>query len=259
VEARVGRLEALRAGRVLFGPSFAGAALAGAAWRRLLKTTFRRRALETHPDRAQALGRSEADLAREFDAVRAAYGLLSTLAAPPPSASPRPSTASRPATARPAAPPASPPRAARARARAEPDGASRAARPLPARRLRLAEFLYYSGRVPWSAFVDAVAWQRAQRPALGRIAVEMGFLTAADVADLLALRRAEGALGVPIGEWAVRRGALAEIERLAALGRQARRQRRIGAFFVERGMVSAEALDQARHAMDGHNARYPRQ
>ncbi|HSN92209.1 MAG TPA: J domain-containing protein, partial [Anaeromyxobacteraceae bacterium] len=92
--------EALRAGRVLFGASFADASLASGIWRRDLKRAFRRRAMETHPDRARALGRAERELAREFDAVRVAYRLLASLEALPPRVT---------AQARPAAPRAQPP------------------------------------------------------------------------------------------------------------------------------------------------------
>jgi hypothetical protein len=253
--AQVGHIawrEALRAGRVLFGPSFADASLASGAWRRNLKAAFRRRAMETHPDRARALGRAERDLAREFDAVRAAYEVLSALEVLPPRA---PRAAATPAA--PAAPPREaqpPPREARAPSRA---GRAAQAGPLPARRLRLAEFLYYSGRVPWTAFVESVAWQRGQRPALGRIAVEMGFLSQADVLALLSRRRAEGAAGVPLGAYAVGRGALTAFQRLAALGRQARMQRPIGAFFVETGMLRPDELDLLHGAMARHNARHP--
>jgi hypothetical protein len=256
--AQVGHIswqEALRAGRVLFGPSFADASLASEAWRRELKRAFRRRAMETHPDRARALGRAERDLAREFDAVRAAFEVLSALELLPPRA------AARPSVPRAAPPRYPPPRDARPppQESRSPSREARPARagPLPARRLRLAEFLYYSGRVPWTAYVESVAWQRGQRPALGRIAVEMGFLSQADVLALLARRRAEGAARVPIGAYAVGRGALTSFQRLAALGRQARLQRPIGAFFVETGMLRADELDALHGVMARHNARHP--
>jgi hypothetical protein len=240
----VGREEAVRAGRVLFGPAFGDPALAAGRWRIELKGAFRRRAMETHPDRARALGRSEADLAREFEAVRSAYGLLSALAGAP---VPRP----RAAPPRPApAPPARP--APRGR-----DAAPLATGPVPQRRLRLAEFLYYSGRVRWSDFVEAVAWQRAQRPPLGRVLADLGFLAPGEVAALLARRRAAGAQQVPLATWAVRCGALTPFQRLAALGRQARLEKPIGAYFLERGLLGGLALADALRALARHNARFP--
>jgi hypothetical protein len=103
-----------------------------------------------------------------------------------------------------------------------------------------------------------VAAQRATRPALGRIAVELGFLSAADVQALLARRRAEGARAVPFATYAVRAGALTAFERLAALGRQARAQPRIGAWLVEQGIVSEAEIVRAVAALQTHNARFAR-
>ena len=289
--------EVVTAGTVIFGPSF-GSLAGGGAWRGELKSAYRRRALETHPDRAAQLGRSEAELLREFRAVAEAYELLVRLRAgamPPPAPPPsRPPRARRPAPPRPAAAPAparrasaerpaeasaqaaarrpgpNPPRpaatagpapaagAAWGRARAAPaDGRAAAARALPRRRLRLAEFLYYAGVVPWSDFVGAVAWQRAQRPAVGRIAVDFGFLSGREVAEILERRRREGGTGEPFGEFAVRRGYLTPFQLLALLGQQLRLQRPIGRYFAERGLVSDGALDDARAAVFRHNARHP--
>jgi hypothetical protein len=67
--------EALRAGRVLFGTR-ADSVLVGQGWRDELKRAYKRRVLETHPDRARTLGREESELAREFRAVTDAYRLL---------------------------------------------------------------------------------------------------------------------------------------------------------------------------------------
>jgi hypothetical protein len=259
--------DVVRAGRVLFGPAFAAEA---AGWRERLKATYRRRALETHPDRARSLGRSEPDLAREFRAVADAYGILSSLRAGPLPASaapaPRPPERTRPAaavrTAREARP-QQPPRTARApRPAPEPSPAAgprarAAVRPedLPRRRLRFAEFLYYSGRVRWSDLVEAIAWQRAQRPPLGRIAVELGFLGPDDPGVILERRRGAGANAVPFGEWAVRLGYLTSFQLLAALGHQLRMQQPIGRFFVERGTIEPGEIDEIRRRIFRHNAR----
>jgi hypothetical protein len=253
--------DVVRAGRTLFGDAFAAEA---ASWRDALRSTYRRRALETHPDRARALGRAEADLQREFRAVADAYRILSSLragplprAGAPPRSRPQPPPRHPPprsAPPRPAPPPraaAPAPGAPRVRASVHPEA-------LPRRRLRLGEYLYYSGRLSWSELVEAIAWQRAQRPALGRIAVELGFLGPDDVGVLLEARREAAAHGVPFGEWAVRRGYLTPFQLLAALGLQLRRQRPIGEFFVARGLVDGGELDELRLRVLRHNARWPR-
>jgi hypothetical protein len=257
--------DVLRAGRTLFGAAFAAEA---GSWRDTLKATYRRRAMETHPDRARSLGRAEVDLVREFRAVADAYRILSSLRAGPlPRAAPRPHA--RPAE-RPRRAPRPPPRPVRAERAARPppaaprraSGAPRvraSVRPedLPRRKLRLAEYLYYSGRVSWTELVEAIAWQRGQRPPLGRIAVDFGFLSPDDVGVILERRREAAANGVPFGEWAVRHGFLTSFQLLAALGQQLRRQRPIGGFFVERGLLEPEEIDELRRRILRHNARWP--
>ena len=261
----------LAAGRVLFGPTFRAD---GQAWRADLKTTYRRRALETHPDRARAVGRSESDLSAEFRRVTEAYRVLSQLrAGPPPSSrrspSPPPAAGRRSGRGASAAPFKGPgkgggrvePRA-RTTKRTEPPG-HRVRYPvsletLPRRRLKLAEYLYYSGRVPFTAFAESIAWQRRQRPPVGRIAVEWGFLEADDVGRIMEERRVRCAQTIPFGEFAVRLGYLTSFQLLAVLGRQLRMQRRIGSYFVERGLLDPLEIDDLRARIQSHNARWPR-
>jgi hypothetical protein len=254
--------DVIAAGRVLFGSAFRAD---GQAWRVDLKTTYRRRALETHPDRARSMGRPESDLVAEFRRVAEAYQVLSQLAGGPIPEPTRPAPASRPARHRSSAertPAPEPVRATRPAVRADVPGHrirySVHPEDLPRRKLRLAEYLYYSGRVPWTAFVEAIAWQRRQRPALGRIAVEWGFLDPEDVGRIMEERRLRDAHAVPFGEFAVRLGYLTSFQLLAILGRQLRLQRRIGEFFVENGYLQADDLDEIRRRLTRHNARWPR-
>ena len=282
--------EVIHAGTVIFGSTFAVAAQAG-GWHGELRTAYRRRVLETHPDRAAVLGRTEAELLREFRAVSEAYELLAELRAgllpsgrlapPPPTVRPPPPSARahrptartapqeppRRAAPPPPSRPAAAPRQAAPRAQAARAAQAGPARPqvvppwagagLPRRRLKLAEFLYSSGRVTWQDFVAAIAWQRNQRPAVGRIAVGFGFLDRWEVAEILERRRVEGAGKEPFGEFAVRRGYLTPFQLLALLGQQLRLQQPIGQYFVERGLVDDVDLDGARAVIFRHNARQP--
>lgn len=228
-------LEVERALDLLFGanrPRNSGAD----GFRREVREAFRRRALETHPDRAQALGRSESSLADEFRRIFEAYQFLSREEAPP---------APRPAAQRPRERASRPPR----------DHLSRA--PLPQRTLLFAEFLYYSGRASWRNLVEAVAWQRRQRPSIGRIAVEWGHLSDDEVREILDRRRRDGA-EEPFGEYARRQGFLSGGQLLALLGRQRRLQRRIGQFFVEIGLVGEQEIPALDADLSRHNARWRR-
>ena len=209
----------------------------GEAFRKDVRDAFRRRALETHPDRAQALGRSEASLAEDFRHILEAYQVLSREEASP---------APRPVAQRPREHASRPPQ----------DHLHRAS--LPHRPLLFAEFLYYSGRASWRNLVEAVAWQRRQRPAIGRIAVEWGHLSDDEVREILDRRRREGSGGEPFGEFARRRGFLSAAQLLALLGRQRRLQKRIGQFFVEIGIVADGEIPSLDQDLSRHNALWRR-
>lgn len=101
-----------------------------------------------------------------------------------------------------------------------------------------------------------MAWQRSQRPAIGRLAIDLGLLGQRDVTELLERRRREGAQAEPLGEFAVRRGFLTRAQLLGLVGRQNRGQRRIGQFFLERALLTMDELEGAQLALFGHNARY---
>ena len=226
-----------KAGELLFGEGLEPSPdLGDGAWRRSVRQAWRRRALETHPDRAAALGRDEVEMAREFQAVAEAYRSLCP-PDPPRARAPEP---------RPRAQPARPPV----------DHLHRGG--IPRRPLLFAEYLYYRGRVSWRNLVEAVAWQRRQRPLIGRIAVEWGHLDGAQVRQVLAARRrAQGAR--PFGECARRLGFLTGSQLLALLGRQRRLQRRIGEYFVEAGLVAPGELPAIEADLTRHNARFRRE
>jgi len=76
------------------------------------------------------------------------------------------------------------------------------------------------------------------------------------VRELLALRHADGSFRVPFGTYAVRRGYLRPVQRLALLGTQARLQRRIGQYFVERGLIEEAEIQALQAAVFRHNSRY---
>ena len=229
-----------RAFALIFGPGHAPPAdLCDEDWSRRLRDAWRRRVLMSHPDRAAVLGRDEAELEDEFRLVAEAYRILSRAARsgrePAPAAAPPP----RREPARPARPPV--------------DHVHRGSP--PRRALLIAEFLYYAGRISWRNLVEAVAWQRGQRPSIGRIAVEWGHLSEGGVREVLAARRRAGG---PFGEHALRLGLLTSGQLLALLGRQRRLQRRIGEFFVERGILEAGEIAALERELAAHNARYRR-
>lgn len=137
-----------RAARLVLGRE-----LGAGVGREELRSAFRRRALELHPDRAAALGRDAAALGEEFRALCAAFEALAPLVQRDGEAAPTP----RPRLARPSA------------------------AGLPPRPLRFAEYLYYAGRISWADLAEAIAWQRHAGRRIGQWFVERGLIGPGEV------------------------------------------------------------------------------
>jgi hypothetical protein len=116
--------------------------------------------------------------------------------------------------------------------------------PVPQRPLLFVEFLYYTGRISWQAFMAALSWQRAACPRLGRLAMAAGYMTQAEVAEVAEVVSALPAHGGRrFGEEARARGYLTALQVMVLLGRQRRMYAPIGEFFVESGRASAALRD----------------
>ena len=219
-----------------------------------LKSAYRKIALETHPDRAQTLGKRAAELNDRFTEVSLAYQKLNAaikhdgilLADPPPDY--RPSGVSKPAPVQPA----------KKRKNRRKSGDHFFNGTPPQRHLLFGQFLFYSGLVSWKTYIQALIWQRRQRPLIGQIALDWGLLTLPDIREILAARR----LGEKFGESAVRQGYLKAYNLLALLGKQRRLQSRFGEYFVQEGRVTKEQIQafckmQANHNQNALYARWP--
>ncbi len=181
--------------------------------RDLLKSAFRRRAHQLHPDKARAVGLSEQALAERFHELKLAYDyILSLLDSKAGGAAP---------------------------------SRSGAQGKVPARRLRFAQYLYFTGIIDWRTLLAAMRWQHRTRPRLGEIAREMSFLSAEGVTEILRLKASQERFG----DAALRLRRLDHVRLFAMLCRQRRFDRPIGRFFVDHGLLTPAAL--ARH-LDRH-------
>ena len=226
----------LSALRVVLGGPAASRAYLSRLDQRTLKTAFRRRAHELHPDKARAVGLPERALAQRFHELKRAYDFLESMLGAGDAIfldSPRPPV-------RPAAPTAAPaPRTTR-RARES----IRHLGAIPRRRPRFAQYLYYAGEIDWDMLVAAMRWQHRTRPRIGEIARQMSFLSPEDICDILRRKLADERFG----EAALRLQRLDRLGLFAVLARQRRFDRPIGRFFVERHVLTpaglAEQLDR---------------
>lgn len=138
------RLEVRRAARLLLGEDRVGAPLAALDAARL-KALYRRRALETHPDRFAHLPAAEqAALADRFRGVAEAYAVLTAALA----------------------------------AREPPPAPVKSMVPF-------GRWLHRRGLISQAQLVAALEWQRAHRPSLGEIARRWGWLSGGDVTRVL--------------------------------------------------------------------------
>lgn len=228
----------MNACRTLFGdevsvsPAFLARLQPGGARR-----AFRSQAKRHHPDRfAGAPADIRIRQTERFRQIHQAYSLLSEFLA-----------ARRPAVrAAPHVPRSQP---APQRRRAAPAAGNRSsAPPLP---LEFGLFAFYRGAVEYRDLIDALAWQRRQRPPLGELACQQGWLSETKVQRILGERGVSGRFG----RKAVALGLLSAHQVETLLRHQRSRQQRLGHYFVERGLLTAAAVDRLADELEQHNAR----
>ena len=219
----------------------------------VIRQAYRRLALAYHPDAALRPGArpGSVDGKRFIEASRAYETLMGYLLkrrspAPPGTARARP---------RPAGP-------TTASGQGSAWGAGASARttrfyhgPLPGRRLRLAEFLYYSGRVSWQSLIASIVWQRSAKPKFAELARELRTISGRDLLNILRAKRRHE----QTGETARRLRLLSaeEVERILRLQRA--RHKPIGRYFVENERMASAELARIVGELFRHNARWERE
>ena len=124
---------------------------------------------------------------------------------------------------------------------------------VPERRLEIGRFLYFRGSIPYHILIKALAWQMRQRPPVGTIAKQWGWLNDGTIRAILSLR------GQPhlFGERALQLGFLSSHQARILLAYQRTLQKRLGRYFVEQGHLSHDEMERLAAELRRHNARYP--
>ncbi len=104
----------------------------------------------------------------------------------------------------------------------------------------LGRHLHRRGMITLRQLIAAVAWQRAQRPAVGQIAKSWGILSDEQIYQVLQ-DKDQGEL---FCDYAVRKGLMTPFQRLAIVGRQRVMQKPIGTYFVEQGILTIEQIEE---------------
>ncbi len=222
-----------------------------------VKSAFRRRAMETHPDKLYTNKHAGSGLdGSPFHLVRAAYeNLLGFLRDKENTYAPAWVEQDR---FRPTSPHySSHPRPIRAIVLPEEvhsrtglattehyyDGA------LPERVLLFGHFLYYSGLANWRTVARILTWQRTERPRLGELGLRHGLLEREDIALILRRRRPPR----PFGQTARGLGLLDEEQLRLLLARQLRLQKKFGTILLEKKLLKDYELEELLQRFRGHN------
>ena len=218
-----------------------------------IKTAFRKKAFETHPDRALLMDSLARDLHAEFIDVRQAYETLLFFVKTKHAVNPDDESFHGGRTQKTSPSPRNP----------EKDGDKKSnhkQKPkrhsdhfhtghIPKANLMFGQFLYYSGLISWQTLIEAICWQRRQRPLIGQIAVSWGLISYPDVLKILNRRTFDE----KFGECALRTGYISSFELLALVGKQKKLQRPFGEYFTKRGLLSHPEVSDMVRKQQIHN------
>lgn len=238
-----------------------------------VKTAFRKRALETHPDRHRDKDpHRQRENTALFSSVLDAYENLlvflrekETLQQPP---------GARRASATTTAPSASWPRTEPAQRRQRPFGPlpRRPIKPiipagesyrdggfsstdryyvgaLPERRLLFGHFLYYSGLANWRTIARVLTWQRTERPRIGELGRRFGIFDQDDIRTIMHFKKPFS----PFGQTARMLGLLSEQQLRVLIFQQKRLQKKFGAILLEKNLLNDYELRELLYQFECHN------
>jgi len=125
-------------------------------------------------------------------------------------------------------------------------------KPLPLRPLQIGQYLYSRGFIAYRTLIDALVWQRQQRPAIGSIALRWQWLDTAAIERIIRARDLRGRFG----EKALDLDLLTAFQVKVLLYYQISRQERLGTYFVRHGIMTSEMLERLVRQLNEHNVRF---
>ncbi|MBF0565534.1 MAG: hypothetical protein HQK89_09850 [Nitrospirae bacterium] len=125
---------------------------------------------------------------------------------------------------------------------------------LPGRKLRIGEFLYYSGLVSWRDLIAAILWQSRQRHRMGEIAIRWGWLTEERVMEIIRNKHR----GERLGEYLVRYNIITPFQCSMLLWQQQKAQRPLGEYFVKERLLTESDLNRYLRHLRDHNVKQAR-
>jgi hypothetical protein len=211
------------------------------------KTAYRNQVKAHHPDRfGNAPPHVRQRQTERFREIHQAYDLLKNFLDGRQAAG-RPSAWAAPRAQKPAAPSKPYTSSRQQRARASAFGQQTR---IPAIPLEYGMFAYYSGKITYQDLIQGLIWQRRQRPALGVIARQWGWLTDAQVHNILRHR----GHSQRFGKKAIEMKQLRPHQVEALLAHQRSQQQKLGQFFIEEGLMNQLEANRLARQLEQHNA-----
>ncbi|MBF0345290.1 MAG: hypothetical protein HQL06_13805 [Nitrospirae bacterium] len=123
---------------------------------------------------------------------------------------------------------------------------------LPRRKLRIGEFLYYSGIVSWKDLIAAIVWQSKQRQRMGEIAIRWGWLTEEKILELLRGKMR----GERLGDCLVRLKVITPFQCNMLVWQQQKSQKPIGEYFVREKLLNETLINRYLRHLTDHNVKF---
>ncbi len=211
----------------------------------LLKKTYRKKIFQNHPDRAVVLGLDRSVLDERSKEITYSYDMLLRYV----------EAKRRPARKH----------AGRGNVRTEARrGGPRAQRPIdetlfssinkyqmPPVTISLIHYLYYLDVIDFKTVVEALTWQKNERPYLGKLAREMKILGDSDTARIVRNRRKKELFGA----CAIRLGLLTSEQVSLLLVEQDARTPKLEAYLLKHAILDERELAFIMEKLDEHNMR----
>lgn len=225
-----------------------------------IKSAYRKKAFEFHPDRAVLLGKNQREMSESFKELNLAYEKISSfikehraffaMKGPATGVHPKPHANNF---------------------RANPERENNGERKytyhenyseqgkkfedmsglninLPNIELLIGQFLYLCRVITWRTLIKGIVWQRNQRPLFGEIAMRWNILSEQDIKKIITEKNPSDR----IGDYAFQNGYINFFEHLAIVGKQRSLQRPLGEYFINNG-VSPETMEEMVIRQRRHN------
>ena len=217
-----------------------------------VKTAFRKRALETHPDRHfDKDPRRQRENTALFSSVRDAYENLLGFLREKEALQQPPGGQSR---QRPGPPPGRPIKPIIPAGESYRDGGFSSTEryyvgAIPERRLLFGHFLYYSGLANWRTIARVLTWQRTERPRIGELGRRFGMFDQEDIRTIMHFRKPFS----PFGQTARMLGLLSEQQLRVLIFQQNRLQKKFGTILLEKNLLNDYELRELLYQFECHN------